>query len=383
MTETTTTSAPPTDSRPLDVVRGFLTSCVAGVSPTAFVVGCIIRDGQLIIGSLVLPVVYGLLNHLSRAPERARRAALVPVTALAMVESLKASGSELSSNVPIDFDLTVAPDDAPVFRARVIDRVNLVDVPDYQPRDIRVVEYPPDRPWEVRLVKQPTPEWQRRAADAVIDSAPESTLVKEPRESVSDGVAVAGLFGFLVGVAVVLLVFGADLFGGSDADAGKPSASSSAPSSPSPSSSSSSSSSSSMNTTVVSSVSGTVVLGSGQSFLDEGELRQAVESLTRSGKGQALVLAVEDSTLSVVFPPSGPQPPLFDPNSLPYERIPALVREARTALGVRSPQSWQLTADRLTGSLNLRVSVTGAGDDTASLVANGKGEVVGRTRGAN
>jgi len=29
------------------------------------------------------------------------------------------------------------------------------------------------------------------------------------------------------------------------------------------------------------------------------------------------------------------------------------VEEARTALGVRSPQSWQLTADRLTGSLTL------------------------------
>ncbi|MEU6222596.1 hypothetical protein [Streptomyces sp. NPDC047042] len=380
MTETTTTSVPPTRSSPVDVVRGFLTSGVSGASLTAFAVGCIIEDVQPIIGSLVLPVVYALLHYLSRAPERARRAALVPVPALAMVESLKASGSELSSNIPIDFDLTVAPDDAPVFRARMNDWVKLVNVPDYQPRDIVVVEYPPHRPWEVRLVKQPTPEWQRRAADAAIDSAPESTLVKEP--PISDGHAGAGLVGFFVGVAVVLLLFRADLTDkvcGSDGDTGKPLSSSSAQSSPPPSSSSSSS----MNTTVVSSGSGTVVLGSGQSFLDEGELRRAVESLTKGGKGQALVLAVEDSTLSVVFPPSGPQPPLFDPNSLPYERIPALVREARTTLGVRSPQSWQLTADRLTGSLNLRVSVTGAGDDTASLVANGKGEVVGRTRAAN
>ncbi|GAA3907182.1 hypothetical protein GCM10023084_69280 [Streptomyces lacrimifluminis] len=366
------TSAPPTThGNPVALVRGFLTSCVSGASLAAFAVGCVIESVQLIVGSLVLPVVYVLLNHLAGAPKRARTAAVLPVRALAMIESLHATGSELSANVPIDFDLTVAPDDAPAFRVVMSDHVNLVDVPDYRPRDILVVEYPPDRPWQVKLVKEPPPEWKRRAADAVLDSAHESTLVREPPKGRAYGAAV--VVGLLVGVAVVLLSFRTDLtarFDGSESDAGRPSVTSS----------SSTSTSSSSTTTVVSSGSGTVVLGSGKSFLDRGELRKAVESLTGGGdKGRALTVALQDSTLSVVFPPKGPQIPLFDPNSLPYERIPALVNEARTTLGVRSPESWQLTADRLTGSLNIRVSVTGAGGDTASLVADGKGEVIRRS----
>ncbi|MFI1360652.1 hypothetical protein ACH4TV_44840 [Streptomyces sp. NPDC020898] len=375
---TITASAPPTTTHgnPVALVRGFLSSCVCGAGLAAFAVGSAIEDVPLIIGSLVVPVVYGLLNWAAGAPKKARLAAVVPVTALAVIESLHATGSELSANVPIDFDLTVAPDDAPAFRVVMSDHINLVDVPDYRPRDIVVVEYPPDRPWKIRLVKKPTPDWQRRAADAVLDSAPESTAVKEPPEGRAYGVTLA--VGVLVGVAVVLLSFRAELtdrFNGSESDAGSPSVTSST--------SSSSSSSSTTSTTVVSSGSGTVVLGSGQSFLDKGELRQAVESLTKAGdKGPALTVAVQDTMLSVVFPPTGTQAPLFDPNSLPYERIPALVKEARTTLGVHSPESWQLTADRLTGSLNLRVSVTGAGGDTGSLVADGKGKVVRRSPAA-
>ncbi|MEU9893614.1 hypothetical protein ACIBCS_40610 [Streptomyces phaeochromogenes] len=70
--------------------------------------------------------------------------------------------------------------------------------------------------------------------------------------------------------------------------------------------------------------------------------------------------------------------PQFDPRSLPYERFPALVEEARTTLGIRSPQTWQITAERLTGSLTIRVGVTGA-EGTASLEADGQGKVVRRT----
>ncbi|MEU9874603.1 hypothetical protein [Streptomyces phaeochromogenes] len=72
--------------------------------------------------------------------------------------------------------------------------------------------------------------------------------------------------------------------------------------------------------------------------------------------------------------------PQFDPRSLslPYERFPALVEEARTTLGIRSPQTWQITAERLTGSLTIRVGVMGA-EGTASLEADGQGKVVRRT----
>lgn len=79
-----------------------------------------------------------------------------------------------------------------------------------------------------------------------------------------------------------------------------------------------------------------------------------------------------------MFSPTGTQAPQFDPRSLPYERFPALVEEARTTLGIRSPQTWQITAERLTGSLTIRIGVTGA-EGTASLEADGQGKVVRRT----
>jgi hypothetical protein len=47
-------------------------------------------------------------------------------------------------------------------------------------------------------------------------------------------------------------------------------------------------------------------------------------------------------------------------------------------LGARSPQSRRITADRLTGSLTVRVGATGT-DGAGSLEADGQGEVVRRT----
>ncbi|MFM9640990.1 hypothetical protein [Streptomyces turgidiscabies] len=370
---TIVTNAPPTRSGPMAVFWGFLGGCLGGAVPVGFVVGCVLGSGRLIIGSLVLPVMYGLLGYLADAPKRASKAAVVPVTALAMIESLQATGGELSADVPIGFDLTILPDDAPPFRVRMSDTVNLVDVPSYQPRDIVVVEFPPDRPWKVKLVKYPTSEWRNRAADAVVDSALEPTTVQKPPDSGAYDAAIG--VGVLIGVAVVLLSFFTGLldgFKGSDKDTAKPSVTSS------------SSTSSSTNTTVVSSGSGTVALGPGKSFLDEGELRRAVASLTKGGnKGGVLTVVVQDRMLSVVFPPAGTQVALFDPDSLPYDRIPALVKEATTTLGVDSPQSWQLAADSFTGALTLRVSVTGLDGDTASLAADKNGKVTLRVRVAS
>ena len=396
---TITAGAPPTHSTPVALARGFLTGGVVGTSLAALVVGGIIEKVPLFVAGLVVPAVYGLLLFLAGAPRRRREAAVVPRTALAMIESLKAIGGE-SSDVPVRFDLTVAPDDEPAYRVEITQDINLVDLPDYRPRGILVVQYPPDRPWRVRIVKRPTPEWEERAAGARLDSVPGPATVSEPPEGCAFGFV--GLLGLLLGAAVVVGLFRADLF---DGDAGARPPSSSKPSVSSSSSSSSSSSTSS--TTVVSSASGTVALGPGQSMLDKGELRRAVDSFTEGegeGEGEggskgageggggskgageggggekrpALTVVVQERLLSVVFSPTGTQAPQFDPRSLPYERFPALVEEARTTLGIRSPQTWQITAERLTGSLTIRVGVTGA-EGTASLEADGRGKVVRRT----
>ncbi|WP_443031346.1 hypothetical protein [Streptomyces sp. 3214.6] len=68
----------------------------------------------------------------------------------------------------------------------------------------------------------------------------------------------------------------------------------------------------------------------------------------------------------------------FDPRSLPYDRVPALVEEARATVGVDSPRSWQLTADGVTGSLTLRIVVTGDGG-TGTLETDGQGKVLRRS----
>lgn len=360
---TITTGAPlPTHRTPAALARGFLTGGVVGTSLAAVVVGGIVANVPLFVTGLVMPAVYGLLFFLAGMPRRAREAAVVPRTALAMIESLEAVGGE-SSDIPVRFELTVAPDDEPAYRVEITQDINLVDLSDYRPRGLVVVQYPPDRPWRVRIVKRPTPEWEGRVASARLDSAPGTARVAAPPEGCAFGFVV--LLGLLLGAVVVALLFRADLF--DQDDTAQP------PSAARPSVSSTSS------TTVVSSGSGTVTLGAGQSFLDKGELDRAVGALTRGGDArQALSVVVQERQLSVVFSPSDTQTPGFDPRALPYDRFPALVEEATTTLGVHSPRTWQITAERLTGSLTIRVVVTGP-EGTASLEANGQGKVVRRT----
>ncbi|MFF8917291.1 hypothetical protein ACF08M_29270 [Streptomyces sp. NPDC015032] len=84
---------------------------------------------------------------------------------------------------------------------------------------------------------------------------------------------------------------------------------------------------------------------------------------------------MQDRQLTVAFSPTGATTAGFDPRSLPYDRVPGLVEEARTTLGVDSPQSWQLTADGVTGSLTLGVVVTGGGG-TGTLQADARGKVL-------
>ncbi|MFJ8023756.1 hypothetical protein [Streptomyces sp. NPDC096311] len=364
---TITESPRPTRNGPVALTRGFLTSGVIGASLAALVVGGVIENVPLFCTGLGLPIAYGALYSVAGRPRRARAAAAVPRTALAMIESLHATGAELSADVPIRFVLSVAPDDGPAYRVEITQDINLVDVPGYRPRGIVVVEYPQDRPWRVRIVKRPTPEWERRAAGALLDSAPESAVVERPPEGCAFGIVL--LVGLLLGAAAVILSFRADLFG-NEATARPPAAAR-------PSTSSTSSTSSSI--TVTSSAGlATVALGPDRTLLDKGELRRAVDSLTQ-GKDTSPVLSVvvQEHLMSVVYAPTGTAVPGFGLRSLPYERLPALVEEAVSTLGVRSPRTWQLSVDHLTGALVIRVTVTSP-DGGASLDADAKGRVVRR-----
>ncbi|MFJ6198225.1 DUF3592 domain-containing protein [Micromonospora sp. NPDC092111] len=359
---TITAGAPPTRNAPADLARGFLTGGVIGASLTAFIGGCVVGRVPLIVTGLVLPAVYGLLFLLATLPRRAREAAAVPRTALAVIESSKAVGGE-TSDVPVRFELSVVPDDAPAFRVEMRQDINLVELPAYRPGGVVVVQYPPDRPWQTRIVKRPTPEWEERAAVAQVNSVPGPAMKSETSAGCLGGLLT--LLGLLLGAAAVLLLFRADLFDSREVDGGA--------AEPSVSSSSS--------TTTVTSTTGMVTLGAGQSMLDEGELRKAVQSLTQgTDKRQALTVVVQDRLLTVVFSPDGGKSAGFDPGSLPYDRVPGLVEEARTTLGVDSPQNWQLTANGVTGSLTLRVVVTGGGG-TGMLEADGQGRVLRRSGG--
>ncbi|MFB7476539.1 hypothetical protein [Kitasatospora sp. NPDC056184] len=367
---TITPGAPPTRTTPGRLALGLLTGGVIGASLTAFIGGCATAKAPLIVLGLLLPTVFGLLRYLGTRPRRARERAVAPRTALAMIENLQALGGE-DSDVPVRFELTVAPDGAPAYRVEFRQAVNLVELPDYRPRGIVVVEYPPDRPWKVRIVKRPTPAWEERAARAVLDSAPGPAMKEDPLRGCATGLL--ALLGLLLGTGAVLLLFRADLFG-RDAGGGapKPSVTSSS------TSSSTFSSTFSSTTTTVTSATGTVTLGPGRSMLDQGELRRSVESLTQDADHrQALTLVVQDRLLTVVYSPAGAGAAGFDPRSLPLDRVAALVEEARTTLGVDSPRSWQLTADGVTGSPTLRITVTGE-RGTGILEADGQGKVLRR-----
>ncbi|MFD4657727.1 hypothetical protein ACFWP2_19095 [Kitasatospora sp. NPDC058444] len=369
---TTTTGPPPARSTPVALAlgRGLLTGGVAGGSLAALVVGVVVEEVPLFVTGLVLPFAYGLLLFLAGKPRQTREAAVVPRTALAVVESLHAAESAMSDR-PVRFDLTVAPDEGPAFRVGFTQDINVVDLPDYRPGGVLVVRYPPDRPWLVRIVKRPTPEWEERAAGARLDSAPGAVRVSAPAEV--RGVGFVGFLGLLLGVAAVVLLFRVDLFERGAADPP------SAPGSADVSASAAPTVSTTWSTRVVSAGSGVVVLGPGQSFRSEGELRRAVDSLTAEKDSRAAItVVVREELLSVAFSPTGGKTPAFDPLELPYERIPALVEEARSGLGVHDPQSWQLIADRLAGSLTIRISVTGP-EGTGLLEADVEGRVLRRT----
>ncbi|MEY9856100.1 hypothetical protein ABH935_001704 [Catenulispora sp. GAS73] len=368
---TTTVGAPPAPSKPAARIRGFLTSVVVGAALTSFIAGCIAQSVSMVVIALALLPGYGLLYALityqSRARARAAAAAVVPRTALAMIESLEAVGGE-SSDIPVRFDLTVAPDDARSYRVEIRQDINLVALPDYRPRGIVVVEYPPDRPLKVRIVKQPTAEWAERAATASLDSAPGPAQKEEVSPASCTGCLLT-LLGLLVGAAAVLSLFHTEVFHHHKTAADTTS------------SSTSSTDSSSTTTTTVTSDVGTVTVGPGESLLDSGALQSAVESVTQDGDNrQALTVVIQNTRLTVVFAPNDVKIGGFDPRSLPYARIPALVQQAENTPAVGSVKTWQVSADGATGSLALRIVVTGD-KGTATLVADGQGKLLQHSGG--
>ncbi|MFJ8434888.1 hypothetical protein ACIQ9P_26665 [Kitasatospora sp. NPDC094019] len=367
---TTAAVVPPTGAAPVDLARGFLTGGVIGAAAAAFVVGCVLGRVPLIAAGPVLLAAYALLFRLAGAPRRAREGSLAPLTALALIDARELRKGE-ETDVPVRFDLTVAPDRAPAFRIRITQDVHVSELTDYRVGTVLVVRYPPERPWLVRIVKRPTPAWEERAAGAVLEPAPGPIVVAERQ----DGCAwsLTTLLGVLLGAAAVVLPLRAELFGN---ETGTPAGQ------PVPVSTSSTSTTTSTTTstvTVLSSATGTVTFGPGRSVLDRGVLREAVESLTGSGDGrQALTVVVREQLLTVVFAPDGAGASAFDPRSLPLDRVPALVEEARTTLGVDAPHGWQLSAERLSGALTIRIGVAGAGG-SASLEADARGVVVRRS----
>jgi hypothetical protein len=112
--------------------------------------------------------------------------------------------------------------------------------------------------------------------------------------------------------------------------------------------------------------------------LDKNELRRPIATLTKGrAASPAITFVVQERMMSMVLTPAEVRAPGCQLRSLPYERIPALVENARTTLDVGSPRSWQLTADRITETLTIRITMTGA-DSTASLQADGAGKVLRR-----
>ncbi|MEU3771058.1 hypothetical protein AB0E55_38845 [Amycolatopsis keratiniphila] len=330
---------------PLALVRGFLTGIITGTTLCAFIVGIVIEYVPLMVAGAGLPIAYGILLYLAGAPRRAREARVAPVIALAKIESLRAGGTE-TGDIPVYFDLTVAPDGQATYRLKVTHSINLVDLPNYRPGDVLVVRYPPDRPWKAEVVERLSSEWERRVAEAAIESAPEASLLREPEEGCAFGAL--AVLGFALGAALVLFLFRVELF---------------APEEPARAEETQSS------TTTSSSGSATVSVD--RSLLGEGELRRAIDALARATDvSQVVTAVVEDRRLTVVFAPADAQVPRFDLREAAVDRVPALVERAKATIHVGEPKTWQVTIIPFGTAVSSRVIVTGP-DGSGSLADGG------------
>ncbi|MGW1207134.1 hypothetical protein [Streptomyces cyaneofuscatus] len=349
--------------RVLIALRLAAVSAVIGAALAALVVGVILKDvpvlatGGGVLALLVLLAFIGGRRGAGCDAPPARR------TALARIEDLRATGGE-TADVPVTFRLTVAPepeDERPAYRVKISQSINLVDIPAYRPRGIAVVEYHPEKPWDVRIVTRPTPEWSRRAEEAEIDSAPESTLVRDP-DGGTGAWCLLVLVGLLAGAALVVLSFRGELFASGDAGG----------------SAAKESSSSSASRTFSTS---TTVSGPSSSLLTFGRMRvTAMELEARVDSAYVTSLRIEDRRMAVRGDSARPLAETVHLPSLPYELFPGLVREARATLGVREAESWRIDVTPGTGAgVGPRVRVTVSGTEgTAHLDADVTGRITDR-----
>lgn len=344
-------------------LRLTVTSGVTGAAVAAVVVGVILERVPVFLsggGVLILLILVGFV-----AGRRSPGPGDPPVTrtALARIEDLRATSGELA-DVPVKFRLTVAPDDRSAYRVKFSQHINLVDIPAYRPRGIAVVEYRPDEPWEVRIVTRPTPEWSRRAEDAEIDSAPESTLVEDPGPSEGSWCVLA-LLAFLAGAALVVLLFRVDLFTSEDG---------SGDTSKQPSATSSASSSRTFTPS-------TTVSGPSSSLLVLGRMRATAMKLeAKAGTSDVTAITIEERRMEIRGDSARPPGETVHLQMLPYELFPALVHEARTTLGVRDPKSWRIDVTPGAGTgVGPRVRVTVTGEEgTARLDADATARILDR-----
>ncbi|MFF7156736.1 hypothetical protein [Streptomyces sp. NPDC008139] len=352
---------------PLALLRGLLVGGAFGAGVAAIVVGGTIGKVAVWGGGIGALALLFLTTAAFSARRRLRRPVVERVKAVAMIESRRATSGEYA-DVLVAFDLTVAPDDRPAFRANVYRSVNLVDLPDFPVRGIVVVEYRPDEPWDVKIVSEPDAEWASRAARASLDSAPESTRVRNP-EKAGPWCAIAVL-GMLAGAAVVVLVFRGDLF---TDDPAKPSSSATGPGASGGSGGSNATSTTVSQSVTTADVSTSILIG--------GQLRATSDALLKAGVSTAVSVSVTDRRMTA----RGTKPDEWAPGQLPvvltdlpYERMPELVREARTNLGVTGAGagSWRIdiARDAKTRAVVIRVTVTG-GNGKADLQADGTGRI--------
>ncbi|MGW0660268.1 hypothetical protein [Streptodolium elevatio] len=361
------------------LLRGFLSGGLVGAALACFVVGPVTdRMNLLGFGAGLIAANVLLLAIPKAVRRRSAPARPGPRRALARIESRRALSSE-SGDIPVEFVLTVAPDDASAYRAKFTQSINLVDIPDYKPAGIVVVEYRPDQLWKVQIVTEPDAAWARRAREEAVDSAPASTLATMPTEGC--GFCLLMLVGLLLGAAAVVFAFRGDLFD-DDGTSGSPNVTS----------------------TTTSTTSSTVRI-TGDVMLMPGQMRGAAEQLIAlMGTDKATELSIDEDFMSVAAPkpadpglvdsfrfrdgkveatgPHGtrrPDEPLIDLRALPYDRMLFLVVEAKAALGL-TPETWHMSFHRApdTGELEIIVTV-GDSYGGASLRADAEGNVVERS----
>ncbi|MFE3829433.1 hypothetical protein [Streptomyces sp. NPDC059092] len=367
---TITETSGPTESRrigPAALLGSLLTGAVVGAAVASVVVGIIIGKAMLWGAGAGFFLFVVLVTALSGRRARARTPRPEKRTALAMIESRRATNGELA-DVPVSFVLTVAAEDRPAYRVAFSQSINLVDLADYPLRRVVVVEYPANEPWDVRIVTRPDQEWARRAAEASMDSAPESTLVKNP--SREGTYCLASLLAILLGAAVIVLLFRADLFREDHGAGGKGAGGGTGGAEVSVSASASLSSRTSTTRTT-------------ESMLRDGGMRRTVDALAMAGVLTATEFRIEEHSMAAegvgdgADSGTGGGEPSFALRSLPYERLPALVREARTTSGAGDDGSWRIDIghDAKTGALVIRVTVTDS-RGSATLRADAQGRVV-------